>query len=143
MSKVVITSLFLLVGLSTARAQSRGHLEIIKDSRVDTLIAHRYSRNRAGSKTGGLMSAYGYRIQFFSGSSRKDAFNAQNKFQQEHPDIRTYISYREPNFKVKAGDFRTRLEAVKLMQSMQGKFISLFVISEKINPPNLDTSTPQ
>jgi UDP-2,3-diacylglucosamine pyrophosphatase LpxH len=35
---------------------------------------------------------------------------------KEFPEMRTYISYREPNFKVRAGDFRTRLEARKLMQ---------------------------
>jgi hypothetical protein len=138
---LMLTAMF-LINLS-AHAQTRGHLEVIKDPRIDTLIAHRYSSNRSGSKAGGAISAYGYRVQFYSGSNRSDAFGAQNKFQQLHPDIRTYISYREPNFKVKAGDFRTRLEAVKLMQSLRGQFGILFILSEKINPPNLETSTPQ
>lgn len=125
-------------------AQTRGRLEIIKDPRLDSLIARRGSMGKAGAgaRGGSSISAYGYRVQFFSGSSRKEAFGAQSKFQQLHPEIRTYINYREPNFKVKAGDFRTRLEAAKLMESLRGKFISMFILSERINPPKLEI-TPQ
>jgi hypothetical protein len=54
-------------------------------------------------------------------------------------DIRTYISYTEPDYKVRAGDFRTRLEAEKLMQELRGKFTSLFIIPGKINPPKAIT----
>jgi hypothetical protein len=137
--KIITCFLFfaLYFNVGTAHAQARGRLEIIKDSRIDTLIAHRYSANKAAAKSGGMISPYGYRVQFFTGSSRKDAFNAQNKFQQEFPGLRTYITYKEPNFKVKAGDFRTRLEATKLMQELRGKFYSLFIISERITPPRL------
>lgn len=147
-NRKLIKGISLIVGVigmglsTTAHAQTRGRLEVIKDPRIDSLIAHRYSSNKGSSKSGSFISTYGYRVQFFSGSNRKDAFSAQNKFQQLHPELRTYITYREPNFKVEAGDFRTRLEAAKLMQSLRGQFISLFVISEKINPPNLDTPTP-
>lgn len=128
----------------TARAQTRGKLEIIKDPRIDSLIARKHSLGRGASTagaTGGAISSYGYRVQFYSGANRKEAFNAQNRMQQLHPELRTYINYREPNFKVKAGDFRTRLEAVKLMQEIKGMFTTLFIISEKINLPKLDTNT--
>ncbi|MBS7566101.1 SPOR domain-containing protein [Mucilaginibacter sp. Bleaf8] len=132
---------FLLAINFAAKAQTRGRLEIIKDPRLDSLIARRNSIGKSrGGRAGGGISAYGYRVQFFSGSGRKDAFNAQNKFQQLYPEIRTYITYREPNFKVKAGDFRTRLEAAKMMESLRGKFISMFILSEKINPPKLETN---
>ncbi|WP_158825244.1 SPOR domain-containing protein [Mucilaginibacter lacusdianchii] len=136
----------LVLAGSAAHAQTRGKLEIIKDSRVDTLIAHRYSTNKAsgGRTSSGGISTRGYRVQFFSGSNRKEAFSAQNKFQQKHPELRTYITYSEPNFKVKGGDFRTRLEAAKLMQELRGTFVTMFVISERINLPKLaDPNIPQ
>jgi hypothetical protein len=85
-------------------------------------------------------SSIGYRVQIFSGSNRKDAFSAQARLQDEYPELRTYIIYHEPNFKVRAGDFRTRLEAEKLMQELKPSFSSLFIISEKINPPKADTN---
>lgn len=139
--KFFIIGALLLAATVTTHAQTRGKLEIIKDSRIDTLIARRNGVNKVGSRPGGAISAYGYRVQFFSGSNRKDAFNAQNKFQQKHPELRTYITYREPNFKVKAGDFRSRMEAARLMQELRGTFASMFIVSEKINLPKLENTT--
>lgn len=135
--------LLLLITSSSAQAQTRGKLEIIKDWRIDTLIARRSAIGKNGGKAPGSgISAYGYRVQFFSGANRKDAFNAQNRFQRMHPELRTYISYKEPNFKVKGGDFRTRLEATKLVAELKGMFSPLFIISERINAPKLDINTP-
>lgn len=124
---------------TTTKAQTRGKVEVDKDPRIDTLAARKLEK---GSSAGSVastgysgISTDGYRVQFFSGSSRDDAYAAQERFRQKYPDIRTYVSYREPSFKVHAGDFRTRMEAAKLMQELRGKFTSLFIISEKINPP--------
>ncbi len=119
-----------------AGAQTRGTVEVIKDPRIDTLAARRLEAARAGSPAGvTTITANGYRVQFYSGSSRAEAYDAQARFLNRYPDIPAYISYREPNFQVRAGDFRTRLEATKLMQQMRPVFPVLFIISEKINPP--------
>jgi hypothetical protein len=141
---LICVLLFTINAETKAQTPTRGKLEIIKDSRIDSLIAHRYKTGATTSRTrgaGGAISAYGYRVQFFSGANRKDAFNAQNRFQQMHPELRTYINYKEPNFKVKGGDFRSRLEASKIVQELKGIFSPLYIISEKINLPKLDTNT--
>jgi hypothetical protein len=128
-------------------AQTRGTVEVVKDARIDTFIARRSGLkvNRAvvaGSSTAApvYVPTTGYRVQIFSGSARKDAYEAQARFQQEYPNLRTYISYHEPYFKVHAGDFRTRLEAEKLVQELRKAFTSLFIIQEKINPPKADVA---
>jgi len=135
----VLILLNLYTHAQTTPTPTRGRLEIIKDSRIDSLIAHRYTAGKGGKRStnSNYISAYGYRVQFYSGPNRKEAFNAQNRLLQMHPELRTYINYKEPNFKVKAGDFRSRLEASKLIQDLKGIFSSLFIISEKINPPKL------
>ncbi len=130
---------FILITVSslTFAQQIRGKVEVIKDPLVDTLIAKRFEfNNSAGASS--AFSANGYRVQIFSGSNRKDAYNAQAKLQSEYPELRTYIIYSEPNFKVRAGDFRTRLEAQKWMEDLRPSFSSLFIISEKINLPKTD-----
>jgi hypothetical protein len=137
--KPTVCCIFFMLVSALAHAQTRGRVEVIKDSRIDTLIAKR-SGFKSGSSKGGAISSRGYRVQFFMGSSRKEAFDAQARFQEMYPEIRTYILYREPNFKVKAGDFRSRLEASKLMHEIRPIFPALFIIPEKINPPKLDTS---
>lgn len=123
-----------------AQAQTRGTVEVIKDARIDTLVAR-----RAGLKAAGTMpvaaatTGYGYRVQIYSGSSRKEAYDVQSRFMNEYPGMRTYITYTEPNYKVRAGDFRSRLEAERLMQELRGRFTSLFIIGGKINPPKPGT----
>ncbi|MDP9046859.1 MAG: SPOR domain-containing protein [Bacteroidota bacterium] len=120
-------------------AQTRGKVEVVKDPLIDTLIARRPTLNRSNLNTG-EETTYGYRVQIFFGSNRQAAYNAQEKFREEYPELRTYITYTEPNFKVQAGDFRTRLEAERLRNELTQMFNSLFVISGKINPPKADTS---
>lgn len=129
----------IIASIDTFAQQTRGRVEVIKDPLMDTLIAKRYEMSSAAGVPVAF-SSYGYRVQFFSGSNRKDAYNAQARLQSEYPELRTYIIYNEPNFKVRAGDFRTRLEAQKLMQDLRASFPSLFIISEKINLPKTDTN---
>jgi hypothetical protein len=127
---------FFMLLTSTTYAQMRGRVEVIKDPRVDTLIARKLN----GGGPGGFSSS-GYRVQVYNGADRAAAYKAQNKFLQNYPDIRTYITYNEPNFKVRVGDFRTRLEATKMMEQLKSWFSLMFIIPEKINPPKLDSDT--
>jgi hypothetical protein len=133
--KIIGCCLFFL-SVQQTHAQTRGTLEIVKDPRIDTLAARRLEAAKTPNAPGGSYSSgSGYRVQFFSGSSRADAYKAQERMNEKYPELRTYISYREPDFKVRAGDFRTRLEATKLMQELRPYFTGLFVIQDKINPP--------
>jgi len=129
----------LIFSSAMASAQTRGTVEVIKDPLIDTLMARRTS---IGVKAGlpGAETASGYRVQIFFGSSRQAAYDAQAKMNEEYPELRTYISYIEPNFKVRAGDFRTRLEAQKLVEEVRPMFTSIFIIPEKINIPKSETS---
>jgi len=117
-------------------AQTRGKVEVDKDPKVDSLIGN-YLVGSKGNNS--ASSSDGFRVQIYSGSDRKGAYTAQARFQDKHPDVRTYLIYREPNFKVRVGDYRSRLEAEKVMEELRPAFTSLFIVEEKINLPKLDT----
>jgi hypothetical protein len=88
---------------------NKGKVVVVRDPLFDTLLAKRAMLNRGGGSSSGggaYASNYGYRLQIYSGSNRNAAYAAQARFNREFPEMRTYISYHEPNFKVKAGDFR-------------------------------------
>jgi len=124
-------------------APTRGTVEIDKDSKVDSLIGNYLLGNKTNPAAPGgggsaIGSSDGFRVQIFSGSDRKEAFNIQAKFQGRHPDVRTYLSYKEPNFKVHVGDFRSRLEAEKVVDELKNSYTGLFIIPEKINAPKLE-----
>lgn len=133
----VCCSLFVLPSLLFA--QERGKVEVIKDPKVDSLVQDYLVEKKAGTlpntPAGNLpVSTDGYRVQIYTGAQRQAAYDAQAKFQQHFPEQRTYISYREPNFKVHVGDFRTRLEAEKMMHDLKPWFGGMFIVSEKITP---------
>lgn len=135
-NRMLLLALFFLTGISFSFAQTRGQVEVVKDPRIDSLIAHRLLSVKSPSgKTG---SSFGYRVQFFTSSNRNEIYEKQAAFNQMYPEMRTYIIYQEPNYKLKAGDFRARLEAQKLMRDLRPQFPTLFLISEKINLPKLD-----
>ncbi len=126
---------FLVLISTSALAQTRGTVTESKDPRIDTLLAKRVELSKLPN-TGQAVapaSSNGYRVQIFMGINRNDAYNAQAKFNELYPDIKTYIIYNEPDFKVKVGDFKNRLEATRLMEQLRSQFTSLFVLSEKIN----------
>jgi hypothetical protein len=121
----------------SASAQTRGKVEVVKDARIDTFATRRSELNKVAKVDAETVN--GYRVQIFTGENRKEAYSAQAKFQQEFPNIRTYVIYNEPNFKVRAGDFRTRLEAEKLEEELKKWFTGMFIIPEKINQPKDST----
>jgi len=130
-------------------AQKRGTVTIIKDPLVDSLIAKRIAlshkpatvRNTAtpgAAADAPIISMMGYRVQVFYGSDRRETFNAQQKFKAAYPKINSYITYKEPNYYLRVGDFRTRLEAQRLMNELRSTFATLFIFKSKINAPSLE-----
>lgn len=78
----------------------------------------------------------GYRVQIasFSGTNSKmSAFNLRDRFLLDYPAMQAYIVFDEPNFKVKVGDFRTRLEAYAFLQQIKETYKG-YIIKDNINP---------
>lgn len=130
---------------STLTAQHRGEVTIVKSPIIDSLIEKRIALSKksapvAVSKNGAMVSKMGYRVQIFYGSDRRETYNEQTRFKTTYPKMNTYITYKEPNYYLRVGDFRTRLEAQRLMNELRGTFATLFIFREKINAPGLDTN---
>ncbi|MEQ7798549.1 SPOR domain-containing protein [Pedobacter sp. ASV1-7] len=139
----------LLCCLSAAAvAQNKGTVSVVKDPLIDSLIAKRIELNRrqttapvavsTGKPGTTIVSQMGYRVQIFYGSDRREVFNEQSKFNNSYPELNTYITYKQPNYYLRVGDFRTRLEAQRFMNELRGIFPTLFIFREKINAPNLN-----
>ena len=106
-------------------------VQVISDEKLDTLI----EKNIESNKT--INGIQGYRIQIFFGSERKAAHDAKNKFALLNPEYEAYLIYQQPYFKVRVGDFRTKLEAQALFKKVLPEFERVFIIPDKINLPKL------
>lgn len=86
----------------------------------------------------------GYRVRIFFDnrqSARVDSQRVMVEFSGKYPGIPVYRSYVNPYFKVTVGDFRSRSEAMQLLQKIRQEFPSAFIVKEKsVNYPVIDKS---
>jgi hypothetical protein len=101
--------LFFLFSFIGASAQSDSDM-IHRDPRVDLLIKKQIQINEVTTRDS-RRSAPGFRIQVISSNDRTKVFNAKAKIYQEYPELKPYIIYLSPNYKLKVGNFRTQEEA--------------------------------
>ena len=83
----------------------------------------------------------GYRVRIFfdnKQTARTECEETLKKFESLYHDVTAYRSYANPYCKVTVGDFRTRSEAMALLQRIRGEFPSAFVIKENIEFPVVD-----
>lgn len=131
MKTIVASTFFFLASMSFAQS---GDVTIIKDSRIGSLVA----------KEGVIVPPAinpqidGYRIQLFFDSERSAINDARGTFISKYPRIDTYTTYNAPNFFLRVGDFRSRLEAEKVKEELSGYFPTSFIVMEKINLPRLE-----
>lgn len=129
-------------------AQTRGVVTVVKDSMIDSLIAKRIELNSSALNTGKhsvlkpstIVSNMGYRVQIFYGSDRRKVYQEQSRFSSLYPALNTYITYKEPNYYLRVGDFRIKMEAQRLINELKSNFPTLYIFREKINAPSLDYS---
>ncbi len=76
----------------------------------------------------------GYRIQIFTGGSSKkeEAFAVKAKFLELFPNERAYVVYTIPDFRVRVGNFRTKIEATGLYKSCLKHFPNSYPVKTVI-----------
>ncbi|MBL7964222.1 MAG: SPOR domain-containing protein [Flavobacteriales bacterium] len=79
----------------------------------------------------------GYRVQVFLGSDRKQGEEVRRSFLLKHPDVPAYLVYQAPNFKVRVGDLRDRIEAERLRQQLKTEFPGAYVVPDEIDLPRV------
>ena len=82
----------------------------------------------------------GFRIRLYFASTRtarEESASVIRRFNEKYPHIQAYRSFASPNFKVTAGNFRTRLEAEALLRQIKGDFPDAFIVRERFKYPTI------
>jgi hypothetical protein len=83
----------------------------------------------------------GYRVHLYMDSGNRARLSTQREqadFQELYPEKKSYIIYDEPYFKLRAGDFRTRLDARRFLAEIREDYPSAYIVVDMINYPDLD-----
>lgn len=107
-----------------------GKVEMVQDYKIKELLnKHIDINSKAPIK--------GYRIKIHFGADKNKAKEIKAKFISKFPDIPAYEKYDQPNFNIRVGDFRTKLEAYKFLKEIQVDFPSSFLVQDNIEMPEL------
>ncbi len=123
---------FLLIFLIISKwnfAQDTAKVKWVMDNKVELLLEKKLELDQQKP------SIQGYRVQLYYGGNRSEALELKSKFAQLNPDVESYLIYQQPYFRLRVGDFRSRLEAYKLMKKVEKEFPSVFIVNDEINFP--------
>ena len=95
--------------------------------RLDLVLDTIATQNRS------VRYAPGYRVQVYVGNQRQEADAAKLLIYQSFPELSPYLSYNQPTYKLKVGDFMRRMDAERYYASIR-KLIS----SAQLQPDKVD-----
>ena len=123
--------LLLLALPSVLQAQQKDTLGVVvhTDPRLSLLMAKKPESGYHGLR-GSIHSARGFRVQIYNGNDRRAAQERKVDFIRRYPNIKSYMSYISPTYRVKVGDFKTRAEAVRLYQEISSLYTPCMVVPD-------------
>ena len=105
-----------------AQIQQESFLKVITDGKIDDVIQIYKSS----------YSLTGYRIQIFSDNKKQPARDEKARFLSSFNHVKAHEVYQQPFFKIRVGDFRTKLEAYKFQKEIMAQFPNSFIVKDEI-----------
>jgi hypothetical protein len=138
---IALAILLVFTGLSVfSQKNFEGHVVIHSDPLFDTLLTQYDSVRQIMAQNPDNKGIDGFRVQIFfdSGTFSGDrATEVKEEFEENYEEVGAYVTWKAPNYRVRVGDFRSRLEAEKFLHEIIADYPNAWVIKDKINYPNL------
>jgi hypothetical protein len=109
---------------STAMSSTNG--QIVQSYEISALLNRYDEFNKKRDIT------EGYRIQITYSDIREDIYKSKSMLYHQFPDLGSYVEYEQPYFKLRLGDFATRLEATYYLQQTIALYPGAFIVKDKI-----------
>ena len=141
--KSVFICLFSLVSINIYAQQltsDTSSVVIHKDSRIDLLVKKQAEINEETTRNARRVTK-GFRLLVVNTNKRDEAISAKAKLYQYFPELKSYLLYQSPYFKLKAGNFKDRKDAESYQKKLNAFFPKgVFVMNDMIEvKPDKDT----
>ena len=127
-SGLFLFTLIFLFGTGSAGAQN--YSLKTQDSLIHILVNRHTAINQA------RRTMPGYRIQIYFGTDRTKANEIKTDFLHLFPNAGSYLIYQQPNFKIRVGDYKSRLEAMKFLKEIQTLYSAAFIVKDDVKLPD-------
>lgn len=105
----------------------KGEVQVLADPRVERAMVDYSDRKHAQQ---------GFRVQIFLGE-RRQAEETKRAYLLKYPESAAYLSWLAPNFRLRVGDLRTRLDAERLLRDLKDVYPGSYIVPDEIEPPLL------
>lgn len=112
-----------------AQNASNGKITIVQDPVLDSLIQEHITFNQLNP------TVEGYRIQIYfesGNNARTAAMGVRDRFMQLFPTYGAYLTFTEPYYRVRVGDFRDKMSAEAFLQTLLGFFPNAFIVPDNV-----------
>lgn len=124
------TSSFAQVDTTVKKTADSITVIVHKDPRLDSLIKKQATINEVTSRDG-RRTDKGYRLMIISTNKRDEALAAKTKVYSYFPELKAYLWYQSPYFRVKAGNFTDKKDAESYQKKLNVHFPrGVFVMKE-------------
>jgi hypothetical protein len=120
----------IILFLAFSRDGLQAQIPIKSQDSLTRVLVHRHIAINQARKT-----MPGYRVQIFFGPQRVVANEVKADFAHLFPKTGAYLVYQQPNFKIRVGDFKTRLEAMKFLKEVQPLYSTAFIVKDDVKLP--------
>ena len=118
---------FLSVAQTDTTLSENGSITSINEKGINVLV--KKYKNLLKAKTG----VEGWRVQIIFKTKKEEIQQLKIAFIKLYPEIPAYLGYEEPYYKVRVGDCKTRLEALKIKYQISENFPGAYLVPEIIN----------
>lgn len=123
---VLVVTALSSAGQDTAVVFSNKNFTIKQDAGIAGLL---YSYKVYNSKR---EFGEGFRVQIMYTDVREDVYRSKAAMYKEFAELASYVEYEQPYYKLRLGDFKTRLEATYYLQQIAALYPGAFIVRDKI-----------
>ncbi len=132
---LLVSTAFGQVDTTAPKPVDSNSVIVHKDPRLDLLVKKQATINEVTSRDG-RRTDKGFRLMIISTNNRDEAIAAKTKVYTYFPELKAYLWYQSPYFRVKAGNFKDRKDAEAYQKRLntyfpKGVFIMKDIIEVK------------
>jgi len=123
-------NLFLLffLGISLAAfSQPMGRVEVVADPRLEKMEQSFIKNNKRDQENDG------FRIQVSQATERAGILKMQADLTKKYPQMKWYVEFQQPYFRLRAGDFRNRFEALGSVALLKKEFPQAYLVADRVD----------
>lgn len=124
---------------------NKGRVRINQDPRLDSIMSKQKfeaQSNLEFTENIAYVVGRGYRIQIFSGNSQREsknqAYEMEKELKEKMPMLESYVSFTQPFWKLRVGNFRTYEEAQAILRNLKKEFPAwkeMFITNDIVKYP--------